>query len=76
MYKLVVFAAVLALAVAAPAGPPAATAVLAYSAPVAAPVAVAYAAPAVVPAPVAYHTGYHVAYEVEPVEQHGYSIKY
>ncbi|XP_046404223.1 cuticle protein 16.5-like [Ischnura elegans] len=75
MYKLVIFAAVLALAAAAPAGPPGT--IITYSAPIAAPVAaVAYSAPAVIPAPITYHTGYHVAYEVEPVEQHGYSIKY
>ncbi|XP_071455225.1 larval/pupal cuticle protein H1C-like [Hetaerina americana] len=86
MYKLVVLAALVAVASAGllPAATlPIATpfayahhAPLAYAAPIAAPIATAYAAPAVIPAPVTYHTGYKVETEVEPVEQHGYSIKY
>ncbi|XP_046403541.1 uncharacterized protein LOC124169101 [Ischnura elegans] len=87
MYKLVVLAALVAVATAGllPANTlPFTTyahAPLAYAAaPIAAPVAysapIAYSAPAVIPAPITYQTGYKVETEVEPVEQHGYSIKY
>lgn len=78
----VIFAAMLALASAAPSPSLlAAPALTAYAAPAltsyAAPALTSYAAPAV-----AVHnvpvvtTGYRVAYSVEPVEQHGYKIVY
>ncbi|XP_063240435.1 cuticle protein 21-like [Bacillus rossius redtenbacheri] len=87
MYKLVIFAVLVAAAAAAPApapgylGSPLVAAPGYLGAPlVAAPgiatYTAAYSAPVAIPAPAVYAAPARVAYSVEPVEQHGYKIVY